>query len=234
MGVSPHGRPGVALTEVRRAFERLIAQGVSNSEACRVAGINRRTGTRWRYGRDIPATGGRTLRYPPVITTNRTTSISARYLSEDERIAISDLRRTGSTVRAIAAELSRSPSTISRELRRNADPVGRYRPSDAHRSAAQRRSRHRVRRVDQDEALRVRVQQLLALRWSPEQVSRALSVEYTDNPARQLVTESIYQALYDRAVASCATASACRYAPDGAAAVHTNARMLAAVGIWCR
>lgn len=26
MGVSPHGRPGVALTEVRRAFERLIAQ----------------------------------------------------------------------------------------------------------------------------------------------------------------------------------------------------------------
>jgi len=187
----------VALTEVRRAFERLIAQGVSNSEACRVAGTNRRTGTRWRYGRDIPATGGQTLHYPPVITTNRTTSISARYLSEDERIAISDLRRTGSTVRAIAAELSRSPSTISRELRRNADPVGRYRPSDAHRSAAQRRSRHRVRRVDQDEALRVRVQQLLALRWSPEQVSRALSVEYTDNPARQLVTESIYQALYD-------------------------------------
>ncbi len=45
MGISPHGRPGVALTEVRRAFERLIAQGVSNSEACRVAGINRRTGT---------------------------------------------------------------------------------------------------------------------------------------------------------------------------------------------
>ncbi|MDQ3054841.1 MAG: IS30 family transposase [Actinomycetota bacterium] len=93
--------------------------------------------------------------------------------------------------------MSRSPSTISRELRRNADPVGRYRPSDAHRSVAQRRSRHRVRRVDQDEALRVRVQQLLALRRSPEQVSRALSVEYTDNPARQLVTESIYQALYD-------------------------------------
>ncbi len=95
MGISRHGRPGVALTEVRRAFERLIAQGVSNSEACRVVGITRRTGTRWRYGRDIPAVGGRTLHYPPVITTNRTTAISARYLSEDERIMISDQRRSG-------------------------------------------------------------------------------------------------------------------------------------------
>ncbi len=88
------------MTEIRRAFERLIAQGVSNSEACRVAGINRRTGTWWRYGRYMPATGGRTLHYPPVITTKRTTPISARYLSEDERIMISDLRRAGATVRA--------------------------------------------------------------------------------------------------------------------------------------
>jgi len=187
----------VALTEVRRAFERLIVQGVGNSQACRVVGINRRTGTRWRYGRDIPATGGRTLHYPPVINTNRTTPISVRYLSEDERIAISDLRRTGATVRAIAAELGRSPSTISRELRRNADPAGRYRPSAAHRSAAQRRTRRRGRRVDRDEVLRARVQQLLAMRWSPEQISRELSVEYAHDPSRQLVTESLYQAIYD-------------------------------------
>jgi len=197
MGVSQHGRPGVALTEVRRAFERLVAGGVSNSEACRSVGINRRTGTRWRYGRDIPVTGGRTLHYPPLITTGRTTPISARFLSEDERIMIADLRRTGATVRMIANELGRSPSTISRELRRNADPVGRYRPFAAHRSAAQRRTRRRARRVDRDDALRARVQQLLALRWSPEQISRELSVEYADDPARQLVTESIYQAIYD-------------------------------------
>lgn len=188
---------GVALTDVRRAFERLIAQGVSNSEACRVVGINRRTGTRWRYGRDIPATGGRTLHYPPVITTNRTAPISARYLSEDERILISDLRSTRATVRVIAAELGRSPSTISRELRRNADPGGRYRPSAAHRSAVQRRTRQRARRVDRDEVLRARVQQLLALRWSPEQISRALSLEYVDDSSRRLVTESLYQAIYD-------------------------------------
>jgi len=174
VGAGHHGRPGVALTEVRQAFERLIAQGVSNSEACRVVGINRRTGTRWRYGRDIPATGGRTLHYPPVITTRQRRPTSARFLSEEERITISDLRRTGATVRAIAAELGRSPSTISRELRRNVDPAGRYRPSAAHRCAAGRRTRRRARRVDRDDALRAHVQQLLALRWSPEQISRAL------------------------------------------------------------
>ncbi|PZS31127.1 MAG: hypothetical protein DLM58_12365 [Pseudonocardiales bacterium] len=57
------------LTEIRRAFERLIVECVSNSEACRVVGINRKAGTRWRHGRDIPATGRRTLHYPPVIST---------------------------------------------------------------------------------------------------------------------------------------------------------------------
>ena len=51
-------------------------------------------GTRWRSGRDIPASGGRTLHYPPPINTT-TTQISARYLSEEERVTIADLRRTG-------------------------------------------------------------------------------------------------------------------------------------------
>lgn len=127
--IGQHGRPGVALTEVRRAFERLITQGVRNSEACRVVGINRRTGTRRRYGRDIPAAGARMRHDPSVITTNRTSPISARYLSEDERIMISELRRTGATVRVIAAELGRSPSTISREPGRHIDRAGCYRPS---------------------------------------------------------------------------------------------------------
>jgi len=65
-----HGRPGVALTELRQVFERLVARGVSNSEACRVVGIKRRTGTRWRYGRDIPASGGRTLHYPRAVASS--------------------------------------------------------------------------------------------------------------------------------------------------------------------
>jgi IS30 family transposase len=46
--------------------------------------------------------------------------ISARYLSQDERIEIADLRLAGLSVRQIADRLGRAPSTISCELRRNA------------------------------------------------------------------------------------------------------------------
>jgi IS30 family transposase len=46
------GRPGpTPQTAKREQFARLIAQGVSSSQACRTVGVNRKTGTRWRYGR---------------------------------------------------------------------------------------------------------------------------------------------------------------------------------------
>lgn len=105
---------GVALFEQRERWARLIARGSSNSEACRVVGVDRRTGTRWRYGRTILDAAGRSVHYPPVTNSQRPSApLSARYLSLDERIAIADLLRVGVTIRAIAAELGRSPSTIS-------------------------------------------------------------------------------------------------------------------------
>ena len=90
------GRPGVApQTEKREHFARLIARGVPNAEACRVVGINRRTGKRWRHGRTVISRGGRLLHYPPVIT-SRKTEISKRYLSEDERVRIAGSASAGS------------------------------------------------------------------------------------------------------------------------------------------
>lgn len=81
-------------------------------------------------GRTITSSSGRRLHYPAVINT-RTREISPRYLSEEERVHIADLRRQGLTVRAIAAALDRSLATISRELRRNRDPAsGQYRDVD--------------------------------------------------------------------------------------------------------
>jgi IS30 family transposase len=50
-------------------------------------------------------------------------AVAARYLSQDERIEIADLRRCGLSLRAISDRLGRAPSTICRELRRNA-PAG--------------------------------------------------------------------------------------------------------------
>ena len=154
-----HRSPGPApQVEKREEFVRLIARGVPNAEACRIVGINRRTGTRWRFGRTITGSGEQPLHYAPVISTP-TAEISPRYLSEDERIKIADLRRAGLGVRDIAARAGRSPATISRELRRNQDPeTCRYRPFAAHRLAVQRRGRRRPGKIARDPVLRGFVQ----------------------------------------------------------------------------
>jgi transposase, IS30 family len=192
-----HGRPGAAPHAAKREwFARLIARGVSNAEACRVVGVNSRTGKRWLYGRTITSSSGRRLHYRPVINT-RKAEISARYLSEEERVRIADLLRRGHAVRAIAAELGRSPSTVSRELHRNRDPgSGQYRPFTAQRLAADRRARPGRGKLIRDTVLRGFVAERLRKRWSPEQVSQALRGEFSDQPWRHLVPETIYQAVY--------------------------------------
>ncbi|QYB00299.1 IS30 family transposase (plasmid) [Rhodococcus sp. USK10] len=191
------GHPGVALTEKREQFARLIRQGVGNSEACRRVGINRRTGTRWRFGRTITNTAGEPVHYPPVTSDVRTRPRSPRYLSLDERIMIADLRRAGCGVRAIASELNRSPSTISRELRNNATD-NEYRPHAAQRLAVHRIGRPRA-RLDTDAVLGAHVAQLLSdLKFSPEQVAHQLRVDFPGQRNRHLCPESIYQAIYDQ------------------------------------
>jgi transposase, IS30 family len=191
------GRPGPApLVEKREQFARLIARGVSNSEACQIVGVNRKTGKRWRHGRTIISSSGRKLHYPPVASAGKR-EISDRYLSEDERVQIADLRRAGAGVRAIARKLRRSPSTISRELRRNRDAAsGQYRPFAAQRRAAERRARPRAGKLARDMVLKEFVQQRLERRWSPEQICQALRREFPGDPQRHLVHETVYQAIY--------------------------------------
>jgi len=159
MGRSRTTHAGCALTEKQDRFVRLIAEGVSNREACRIVGINRRTETRWRLGRTIRNTAGKAVHYPPVriLTPPKR---HPRYLSLDERMVIADLRREKRTVREIARELGRSPATVSRELRRNVDH-GRYLPRSADRAATERIARPRARRVMVDTELRAVVVDLL-------------------------------------------------------------------------
>ncbi|MDP1876921.1 MAG: helix-turn-helix domain-containing protein [Actinomycetota bacterium] len=97
--------------------------------------------------------------------------LSDRYLSQDERVRIADLHHGGLGVRAIAVEIGRALSTISRELDRNAGDDGRYRPHAANTRASTRRARPRQRRIATDAGLRSRVQDLLKVRWGPEQIA---------------------------------------------------------------
>jgi len=118
------GCPGVEpLSQQRASFARLIAQGMSNTEACRTVGVNRRTGTRWRFGRSVPTAAGSVREYPPWIN-KPVVVLSPRFLSADERAVIAHEHNRGRTVRATAALLGRSPSTVSRELGRNTTRAG--------------------------------------------------------------------------------------------------------------
>jgi IS30 family transposase len=120
-----------------------------------------------------------------------------RYLSRDERYEIARLRDLGLSVRAIAARLGRSPSTVSRELRRNRHgPSGRYLPEHAHTQAWRRQRRPKPSKIASDPRLRARVQQMLDRRLSPDQVSGRLAVEFPHDESMRISPESIYQSVY--------------------------------------
>lgn len=125
--------------------------------------------------------------------------INGRYLSLIERERIFDLRKENMSIRAIAAELGRSPSTISRELRRNHTAAGPYGPLQAQRKAAGRRLRPKTSVIASDPALKKLIQDKLRLRWSPEQISGWLQLNHPENKRWQVCHETIYQALYVQA-----------------------------------
>lgn len=179
----------------RQRFMELRARGWSVRAAAREVGVSRSSGTNWARGHKVYRNGV-VVGFVAPLDRFEVRQISTRYLSQDERIEIADLRLAGLSLRAIAQKLGRSPSTISRELRRNVGPGRGYRPFDAHRRATTRRARQHRRRVDTNSELAAVVGELLAQRWSPQQISRHLRLHFPDDPSMRLCHESIYQAVY--------------------------------------
>jgi len=104
------GRPSLR-RDVERLFWHEIAKGLTSEDAAIAVGSSSAAGSRWFRERGgmptfmvVPATG--------------------RYLSFEEREQIALLRVQGAGVREIARRLGRAPSTVSRELRRNAATRG--------------------------------------------------------------------------------------------------------------
>lgn len=124
---------------------------------------------------------------------------SGRYLSLAERVEIALLRADGMSMREVAARLGRSASTVSRELARNRDRQGRYRPLWAEDKAAARACRPKRRRLHQDGQLRTVVQAMLRKKMSPEQISHRLVLLFPDDESMRVSPETIYQAIYVQA-----------------------------------
>ncbi|WP_230885383.1 IS30 family transposase [Streptomyces spinoverrucosus] len=183
----------VKLSRERTEYSRLVQQGYSNKEACRLVGIDERTGRKWRNGRSAD----RRQKAAPPINAVVPPSGPSRYLCEADRIYIADRLREKATLRAIAAELGRSPSTVSREIRRNRHPGnGQYRPHAAQARADARRPRPKPGKISRNRELRDFIQDHLHLRWSPEQICQALRAQFPERPEMHVVHETVYQALY--------------------------------------
>jgi transposase, IS30 family len=98
-------------------------------------------------------------------------------------------------MRAIAAGLGRSPSTVSRELARNADCAGRgYRATTAHALAYERAGRPKPSKLATNVVLRRKVEE--DLQRCRKQIVGRLRREFPDDPEMRVSAETIYQSLY--------------------------------------
>lgn len=182
-----------------RAVEAVRA-GASAAAAARALGCSRRAVATWceaagvRLRRD--RIGGPVTRpVTPAAPLPPRPSPRAR-LDAERRALIADRRRAGRGVREIARELGVSHSTVSRELRRNAGPDGRYDAGRAGRRAAERAARPRAGKLERSARLRAEVVRRLAMRWSPEQVSASLRRDFPGDGGMRVSHETIYRALY--------------------------------------
>ena len=112
-----------------------------------------------------------------------------------EREEISRGLAAKQSCRAIAVELGRTPSTITREVARNGGRA-RYRACSAERRAHHCACRPKRAKLAHHPGLRSVVEAKLALRWSPQQISSWLRDAYPGDPEMQVSHETIYLSLY--------------------------------------
>jgi IS30 family transposase len=150
------------VAEAIQPFWAALQRGEFISDAAAQAGTYRKQGTRW-----VAACGG--------VRPRRGRNLKGRCLAFAEREEIALGRARGEAIRVIARRLGRAPSTISRELKRNADRRdGGYRPTTAHALAYDRASRPKPAKLATNLRLRELVQDDLRRRFSPEQIAGRL------------------------------------------------------------
>jgi len=118
------------------------------------------------------------------------------HLTIEEREKIQLMWWERRSVRSMAHSLSRSPSSISRELKRNFPECrNTYTPRTAHEQALlNRKNRGRTDRL-KNQTIRDYVIEHLKIGWSPEQIANTLPTEY---PGYYISHEAIYQYIYSQ------------------------------------
>jgi IS30 family transposase len=164
----------------RRAVERRLREGARLKEIAEEFGCS--AVTVWRIGSQAQ------LRH-------RRVDHSCLRLGFEEREQISRGIAAGQSAQTIARGLGRAPSTVSREIKRCGGRCG-YRALSAERGAIGRLARPKPGKLSRSPRLAAAVEAGLARRWSPQQVSARLKIEYPDDPEMRISHETIYQSLY--------------------------------------
>lgn len=123
-----------------------------------------------------------------------------RQLRPEERVLIAGMKLQGASMQAIAKELGRPASTVSRELRRNAMGDAGYDAQQAQSlHAARRRAGRPAAKLDTRSVLWGAVVTMLSWKWSPQQIAATLRRVYPDDPDLHVSHETIYTAIYAHA-----------------------------------
>lgn len=122
--------------------------------------------------------------------------LSYTHFTRIERIKLEELKKKGKSIREIARELGRSPSSVSRELRRNQNKNGGYH----HWRATilyilRRRKCHPASRLAEGTEIRSYVEDKLSLYWSPETIAGRWNTEHPDD---RIAHTTIYRWLAQR------------------------------------
>lgn len=171
------------LTDVQQVMWEAYCSGLEMDVAGQMIGVDRKTvynrvaevgGIRPRRGRDLR---GRPLSYP-------------------ERMVIEAGRLQSKSLRTIAAELGRAPSTVKREVDRNTLSGQRYRAKTAHAKAFVNASRPQATKIGSNPILRARIIADLGLKYSPQQIAGRLAKEFPNDPEMNVHHETIYRFIY--------------------------------------
>jgi IS30 family transposase len=118
-----------------------------------------------------------------------------KHLSIEEREKIQEMLWQKASLRDISKALGRSPSSISREIKKNKPPlVNRYAPRQAHTRALEHRKRRGKEEHLKNDRIREYVVTHLKRRWSPEQIAGRIKMDINETISH----EAIYQFIYDR------------------------------------
>lgn len=128
---------------------------------------------------------------PTAATEERLYSPGPSRLSMADREEIRAGLARGETLTAIASQLGRATSTMSREVEKNGGRA-HYRAYSAHRHAARCARRPKVAKLAAQPTLRATVEEWLEELWSPEQIAQRLRLEHPGDPMMWVSHETIY------------------------------------------